>query len=83
MEGFGLPKISKISTTVSLINPHARFTGDINLPSTYSWIIEYANSDRIFFDFEIESLIFKKYFFRLFFLGVFSSLGVDQGSPRT
>ena len=74
MGGFGLPRISEISTTVSLIDPHARFTRDINLPSTYLSIIEYANSDSIFFDLKIESLIFERYFFppflvRCFFFG--------------
>ena len=78
MGGLRVPKISEIFTTVSLMEPHARFTWDIDLPSTYSCIIEHANYDRMFFDFKIESLIFGKYFSRLFLLDVFLRYGVAK-----
>ena len=77
MGGLEMAKITGIFTTVSLIDPHVRYTRDINLLSTYFDIIEHANLDRILFDFENESLIFEKYFSRLFLLG--SNLGFFFG----
>ena len=74
MGGLVMPKTSGFFTTVSLIGPHARFIRDIDLLWTYSYKVEHANSDKIFFDFKNKSLIFERYFSRLFLLGAFSSV---------